>query len=141
MVKKIFVMLCVFFTINIDFAGHMATRKIIGIKIDETGKTEDESGNVKNGCLAFKITERDVTDFFSEAYPVPLSFNVHDRYSPCYAKGTIEFSNNTRGKWKIFSSGGGTLRWDTGDVVTLFYNDYKWTDPFEGTYTSDDELD
>lgn len=66
---------------------------------------------------------------------MPLSFIVHERYSPCYATGSIEFSNNTRGKWKISSSGGGVLRWDTGDVVALFDNYYKWADPFEGTYT------
>lgn len=104
------------------FADQVSIRKITEVKINETGKSKDGSGNVKNGWLAFKITEKDVRGFFSEAYPVPLNFNIHERYSPCYAKGTIEFSNNTRGKWKISSIGGGALRWDTGDVVTLFYN-------------------
>lgn len=139
MVKKILSILGLIFTINVAFADHTATRTIIKIKIHETGKSEDESENVKEGCRVFKITEKDVGEFFSYAYPVPLNFTTHERYSPCYAKGTIEFSNNTRGKWKIDSSGGGTLLWDTGDVATLFYNNYKWTDPFEGTYTSEDE--
>lgn len=139
MVKKIFSILGVIFTINVAFAAHTAPRTIVEVKINETGKSEDESINVRDGCRAFKITEKDVREFFSQAYPVPLNFNVHERYSPCYAKGIIEFSNNTRGKWKISSSGGGTLLWDTGDVATLFYNDYKWTDPFEDTYTSEDE--
>lgn len=49
-------------------------------------------------------------------------------------KVSSKFSDNTRGKWKIYSSGGETFLWDTGD-------DYKWTDPFEGTYASEDESD
>ena len=139
MVKKIFSILGVIFTINVAFAAHTTPRTIVEVKVNETGKSEDESINVRDGCRAFKITEKDVREFFSQAYPVPLNFNVHERYSPCYAKGIIEFSNNTRGKWKISSSGGGTLLWDTGDIATLFYNDYKWIDPFEDTYTSEDE--
>lgn len=119
------------------FASHVPLRKITEVKINETGKSEDESESVKEGCLDFKITSSQVETFFSKSYPVPLKFNAHERYSPCYAKGTIEFSDNSRGEWKISSSGGGTLLWDTGDVVTLFYNDYKWADPFEGTYASD----
>lgn len=71
------------------------------------------------------------------AIPVPLKFNAHDRYSPCYAKGTIKFSDNTQGEWKISSGGGGTLRWDTEDVAILFYDDYQWTDPFDDTYSSE----
>lgn len=139
MVKNIFSILGVIFTMNAAFAGHTAPKTIVEVLIDETGKSDDDSKNVMDGCRRFKITEKDVREFFSKAYPVPLNFNVHERYSPCYAQGIIEFSNNTRGEWKISSSGGGTLRWDTGDVVTLFYDDYQWVDPFEGTYTSEDE--
>ncbi|WP_261640547.1 hypothetical protein [Erwinia mallotivora] len=137
MVKKIFSMLCVFFPLNMAFAIHNIPRTVVEIKINETGESDDESINVIEGCRAFKITKEDVKEYFSKSYPVPLNFNIHERYSPCYAKGFIEFSDNTRGKWKISSSGGATLVWDTGDAATLFYNDYKWTDPFEGTYTSD----
>ena len=141
MVKKIFSILGVILTINVAFADHTAPRTIVEIKINETGNSDDESINVIDGCRAFKITEKDVREYFSKSYPVPLNFNIHERYSPCYAKGFIEFSDNTRGKWKISSSGGATLLWDTGDVATLFYNNYKWTDPFEGTYASEDESD
>lgn len=120
-------------------AGHIPLRKITEVKVDEVGKSEDTSENVRKGCQTFNITVAEVKDFFSKSYPVPLMFNAHERYSPCYAQGTIAFSDNTQGKWKISSSGGGTLVWDTGDVVTLFYNDYKWVDPFADTYTVEDE--
>lgn len=123
---------------QIAFASHVPDRKIVEIVINETGKSEDDAENVKQGCRTFIITTNEVRQFFSKSYPVPINFNIHERYSPCYAKGTVEFSDNTRGIWKISSSGGGTLLWDTGDVATLFYNDYQWTDPFEGTYTSED---
>lgn len=139
MVKKILFVIFMVFPLAFSFANYPSPREIVNIKINETGKSDDESINVIDGCQSFKITEKDVREFFTKAYPVPWHFNLHDRYSPCYAKGFIEFSNNTRGKWKIFSSGGGTLLWDTGDVAALFYENYQWTDPFEGTYTSEDE--
>lgn len=141
MVKRIFFILYAVLPLNVAVASHTALRTIEEIKINETGKSDDKSINVIDGCRAFKITEEEVREYFSKSYPVPLNFNIHERYSPCYATGFIEFSDNTRGKWKISSSGGATLLWDTGDVVTLFYNDYKWTDPFAGTYTSEDESD
>lgn len=138
MVKYIFTaIMLVIYSIPVAFAGNASPRSIVTIKIDETGKSEDETKNVQQGCQTFAITTDDVKDFFSKSYPVPLKFNTHDRYSPCYSKGTIEFNDNTRGTWKIYSSGGGTLYWDTGDIVTLFYSDYKWADPFEGMYTSE----
>lgn len=130
----IFLLVC---AIPVTFATYVPTRKIVDIKINETGKSEDATENVKSGCRTFVITEVDVRSFFSKSYPVPLKFNVHDRYSPCYAKGKVKFSDNTQGEWKISSSGGGTLLWDTGVVATLFYDDYQWTDPFEDTYSSE----
>ncbi|SQJ19267.1 Uncharacterised protein [Serratia rubidaea] len=141
MVKRLFLILPMIIALHTAFAANIPPRKITEVKVNEMGKSEDESKNVTEGCRAFKISANEVKDFFSGSYPVPLMFNTHERYSPCYAKGTIAFSDNTRGKWKIASSGGGTLLWDTGDVVTLFYNDYKWSDPFEGTYHSDDGKD
>lgn len=136
------IMHCVFTLFMSSFissvlAAHVPPRKIVEIKINEVGKSEDASENVKIGCRTFVITEGDVRSFFSKSYPVPLKFNAHDRYSPCYSRGEVKFSDNTRGEWKISSSGGGTLLWDTGDVATLFYDDYQWTDPFEDTYSSE----
>jgi len=137
MVRHGYFILLLVFAIPVAFATHVPSRKIVEIKINEVGKSEDASENVKSGCRTFVITEVDVRSFFSKSYPVPLKFNVHDRYSPCFSRGEVKFSDNTRGEWKISSSGGGTLLWDTGDVATLFYDDYQWTDPFEDTYSSE----
>lgn len=137
MVRHGYFILLLVFAMPVAFATHVPPRKIVEIKINEVGKSEDASENVKSGCRTFVITEVDVRSFFSKSYPVPLKFNAHDRYSPCYSRGEVKFSDNTRGEWKISSSGGGTLLWDTGDVATLFYDDYQWTDPFEDTYSSE----
>ncbi|MBK4727572.1 hypothetical protein [Pantoea agglomerans] len=137
MVRYGYFILLLVFAIPVAFATHVPSRKIVEIKINEVGKSEDASENVKSGCRTFVITEVDVRSFFSKSYPVPLKFNAHDRYSPCFSRGEVKFSDNTRGEWKISSSGGGTLLWDTGDVATLFYDDYQWTDPFEDTYSSE----
>jgi hypothetical protein len=75
-----------------------------------------------------------VRQYFNKAYPVPASLGAHDRYSPCYATGTIKFSDGNEGKWKIASGGTGTLFWNNGDAVTLFYRGYKWRDPFSCMY-------
>lgn len=109
-------------------------RAIAKIQIVETGKSDDDGEREVNECRVFKPTRYDVRQFFAKSYPVPAKMGLHDRYSPCYAKGSIEFTDNTRGKWKITSSGNGTLYWDTGDTVDLFYRDYKWRDPFACSY-------
>lgn len=140
MVKNILSAFLITFLAQSAFAAHLPPRKVTDVRIGETGKSEDESEHIRESCRDFKITVDEVKAFFSDAYPVPLKLIVHDRYSPCYAKGFIEFSNDTRGEWKIYSSGGGTLLWDTGDSVTLYYNNYTWTDPFTETYAPGDEI-
>ena len=109
-------------------------RTIAEISISETGKSDDDNERENTACKDFKPTKNDVRRFFLKSYPVPAKIGLHDRYSPCYAKGSIEFSDNTRGTWKISSSGNGTLYWDTGDIDHLFHRDYKWNDPFACTY-------
>lgn len=114
-------------------------RSITAIQILEVGKSDDEGEWEARECKAFRPTKNDVRQFFLKSYPVPAKMGLHDRYSPCYAKGFVEFSDNTRGDWKIRSSGNGTLVFDTGDRVNLFYRDYKWNDPFACSYGVGDE--
>lgn len=116
-----------------------APRTIVGVRIQEFGKSQDEGEREIDECKAFRPTPRDIREFFLKSYPVPARLGQHDRYSPCHATGTVEFSDNTRGKWKISSSGAGTLFWDTGDTVDLFYGDYRWKDPFACSYGSSSE--
>lgn len=109
-------------------------RTIVNVHISETGRSDDDTEREIKSCKAFQPTEKDIRSFFLKSYPVPAKMGLHDRYSPCFAKGSIEFSDNTRGTWKISSSGSGTLFWDTGDIDHLFYRDYRWNDPFACTY-------
>jgi len=110
-------------------------RTVTGIQITEVGKSDDDNDELeKKYCKAFKPSRSEVKRFFLNAYAVPAKMGAHDRYSPCYAKGSVEFSDNTRGKWKLSSSGNGTLFWDTGDVAHLFHRGYRWNDPFACTY-------
>lgn len=109
-------------------------RTIASIVISEAGKSDDDNELENKYCKSFRPTKSDVRLFFLKSYSVPAKMGAHDRYSPCFAKGSIEFSDNTRGKWKISSSGNGTLFWDTGDIDHLFHRDYKWNDPFSCTY-------
>jgi hypothetical protein len=109
--------------------------------INEAGKSSDDTEDTVYSCKAFRPTKRDVTNFFLRSYAVPAKMGTHDRYSPCYASGLVEFSDNTRGNWRISSGGTGTLNWDTGDIVYLFYPHSGWKDPFACTYGVNDEGD
>ncbi|BFO10184.1 hypothetical protein GGER_26940 [Serratia rubidaea] len=44
-------------------AGHIPLRKITEVKVDEVGKSEDTSENVRKGCQTFNITVAEVKDF------------------------------------------------------------------------------
>lgn len=107
--------------------------------IHETGQSDDTGERDVAACKGFKPRVAEVKAFFLRSHPVPAKFVLHERYSPCHAKGAVEFSDNTRGGWKISSSGAGVLFWDTGETVHLFYRDYKWSDPFACTYGLGDE--
>ncbi len=129
---------CVALTMSAATAqARVKPRTVTRVLIQEVGKSDDE--DLREGCKTFRVSRNDVARFFLKAYPVPAKIGAHDRYSPCHAKGVVEFSDNTRGHWKISSGGTGTLYWDTGDVVTLFYPGYTWRDPFECTYGLSDK--
>jgi len=90
-------------------------------------------------CKNFKPTLQQVKAYFSHAYPVENYLSTTERYSPCYATGQIEFSDNSGGNWTISSGGTGGITWDRGGDVHLFYKKYKWYDPFACTYGLTDE--
>jgi hypothetical protein len=109
-------------------------RSITQVIIEAVGQSDIHADPPSQGCKQFRPTENQIRQYFSKAYPVPAKVGAQMRYSPCYARGKIAFSDTTRGAWKISSGGAATLSWDTGDVVTLFYNGYGWFDPFAGMY-------
>ena len=114
-------------------------RIIEKVLIRESGRSEYTTDRDVAACEGFRLRPSDVKAFFLRSHPVPAKFSLHERYSPCYARGFVEFSDNTRGEWKISSGGTGVLTWDTGEVVHLFYRDYTWRDPFSCMYGLSDE--
>jgi len=109
-------------------------RSITRVTIESVGQSDIKNASPSLSCTQFRPTESQIRQYFSRAYPVPAKLGAQERYSPCYATGKIEFSDNLRGAWKVSSGGAATLSWDTGDIVTLFYNGYRWFDPFAGMY-------
>lgn len=114
-------------------------RTVSKVVVESVGQSDIKEDPPSEGCKAFQPTVKQVREYFKNAYPVPANFGAHERYSPCYAKGTVEFSDKTSGTWKLSSGGTSTLLWSSGDAVTLFYRAYKWNDPFACMYGLGDE--
>ncbi len=93
-------------------------------------------------CSKFKPTASQVKAFFAKAYPVPGRFGSHDRFAPCYASGTMEFSDFGKVTWGLTSGGTASYTFDDGhgETIQLFYGGYKWFDPTACEY-GDGELE
>ena len=107
-------------------------RTVASIEITETGQSRDDTA--AENCKKFQPTPHQVKEFFSKAYPVEGYVLSHERYSSCYATGTLKFSDGSSGEWKLSSSGVATFIFSRGDVVTLFHRKNSWHDPFACTY-------
>ncbi|WP_157645068.1 hypothetical protein [Burkholderia ubonensis] len=102
------------------------------IEIREYGKSRE--GDTVNVCKKFQPTVGQVRNFFLKAYPVEGYMFSHERYSSCYAKGILKFDDGSSGTWELSSSGVATFIFTRGDVVTFYYKNNKWYDPFACTY-------
>lgn len=114
------------------FACQANARTIQNVVILETGlNAYPREPGLTEACKRFKPTARQVKDFFARAYPVPGRFGVHERYAPCYASGTMEFSDFGKVTWGLTSGGTASYTFDDGhgDTVKLYYRGYKWFDP------------
>jgi hypothetical protein len=107
-------------------------RGVASIEIREYGKCRD--ADAASECKKFRPTVKQLRNFFSKAYPVEGYMFTHERYSSCYATGALKFSDGSSGTWQLSSSGVATLTFTRGDVVTLYYKNNKWRDPFACTY-------
>jgi len=117
------------------FATQANARTIQNVVILETGRNSNSSDQrLSEDCKKFNPTARQVKEFFTKAYIVPNRFVVHDRFSPCYASGTLEFSDYGKVNWSITSGGAGGISWYEGEGVYLYYRSYKWFDPMACTY-------
>lgn len=114
------------------FSNLASARSVSELKIEESGRTLDP--NTAEGCEKFKPTTTQVKRYFSRAYPVEHHMITTTRYSPCYAKGTITFSDDSMGTWILYSGGTATIDWNRGRSVDLLYRKNGWHDPFAGMY-------
>ena len=116
------------------------SRTFSDVVILESGvnaKPNDELLNKE--CKAFKPTASQVENFLAKADPAPHRFGLHERYSPCYASGTAQYSGFGRVTWSINSGGFGALNWGGEEYVYLFHKRNGWVDPTACTYGLGDE--
>ena len=115
-------------------------RSVKSLTIEASGQHQDDNDpTVPERCHGFKPTQREIRKYFNYAYPVEHYVFSHSRYSPCYAKGSIRFSDGEFGTWRVSSSGAAVLIFNRGDGVTMFYGHNSWEDPFEGMYDYKDD--
>lgn len=124
-------------------------RIVTQVTVDEVGLNveSDEPGMSRaltRVCKVFRPTVDQIKRYFSKAYPVERHVLTTERYSPCYATGTVAFTDNktggvTTGKFRLYSSGTATLWWSQGSYVDLLHKGNQWSDPLACTYGLDDE--
>ena len=114
--------------------GMASARSVSEVKIAVTGRSEYTDEHATAECKAFQPTIKQVKAYFERAYPVPPRFTMDTYYSPCYAEGTVEFSDGSRGEWRLHSSGAAGMDWlGSSGGVQLLYRKNAWRDP-EGGY-------
>ena len=106
------------------------------IAVTESGRSEHTDDYATGLCKRFEPTSAQIRMFIEQAREVDSRVHTHDRYSPCYASGTVEFEDGTTGTWRIHSGRTGILRMGQGPAMTLQCRRCRWPDPFEGGYTS-----
>jgi len=106
------------------------------VAIIESGRSEHADDYAVGLCKHFEPTTTQVRTFIEQAREVNSRVHTHERYSPCYASGTVEFEDGTTGTWRIHSGRTGILRVDPQPALTLQCRRCRWTDPFAGGYTS-----
>ena len=115
-------------------------RTVTKVVIKETGLTSHtDDASLTENCKTFKPTVGQVKRYFSRAYPIESRILTHERYSPCFAVGEVSFSDNTSGRFRLYSGGTATLFWLGGNTVDLLYKRNKWHDPFACAYGLTDE--
>ena len=116
--------------------GIVQARTIKHVEIDAVGLNLEsvKNQNATEACKKFKPTKEQVIKFFSRACPVESYILTTERYSSCYAKGSLTFSDGSFGTWILYSSGTALFTFNRGDVVNLLYKNNNWHDPYACTY-------
>jgi len=116
-------------------------RTIKEVRIDAAGLSHTLSDkNSIEGCKEFKPSTVQIEHYFKHAFPVEGYMMNIERYSPCYATGSVTFSDNTSATWSLMSSGVSSFEFDSGEHLYLYYKYNRWLDVAACTYGLSDEL-
>jgi hypothetical protein len=109
-------------------------RTVAQVIIEEDGMSMEPERMPIERCKYFKPNEEQVTHYFNYAYPIEADFATLERYTPCYARGTVTFTDHFSGEWILYSSGTASFNFRRGDFITFFYQYNDWYDPTNGEY-------
>jgi hypothetical protein len=85
--------------------------KSVVIKINAAWTDEVYSDETPDDCAKFKLSERDVRDFFRRVKQIDHeAYGAYYLPSRCYAAGEIAFVNGDRGTWRIDFERRGVLK-------------------------------
>jgi hypothetical protein len=122
------------FTI-LPMAAFSQERSIKEIRIHQVGQTSlhaflQAGRNSIKECRSFKPSMEQVEHHFKHAYPVDSQhadlFHLH---SPCFANGSITFSDDSVAQWDLHANGALSLIFSNDDYVDLYYKHIRWIAP------------
>ena len=111
--------------------GPIKPYKVASIKsvvIKKSGAWTDEvySDETPDDCAKFKLSERDVHDFFRRAEQIDCeAFGAYYLASRCHAAGEIEFASGGRGTWTIDFERRGVLSLSDGRKLYFFCSECR----------------
>jgi len=113
------------FTI-LPMAAFSQERSIKEIRIHQVGQTSLHAF-LQAGRNSIK---EQVEHHFKHAYPVDSQhadlFHLH---SPCFANGSITFSDDSVAQWDLHANGALSLIFSNDDYVDLYYKHIRWIAP------------
>lgn len=131
-ITLVFAVACVSLSANAKEAT--LPRQVKAVTIMQHGLSEHDDDRARKLCKAFNPRIAQVRKFLQQAKEVDSRVHTHDRYSPCYATGKVEFSDGSEGEWQIHSGRTGILKIARGEAVVLYCKTCRWKDPFAGGY-------
>ena len=102
------------------------------LTITENGIGSPGDHNAPRGCTEFRLDEAQVRRFIDAAEGVDQRDYMHTLdWSPCHARGRIEFDDGRAGVWTIRQFQTGSILFDSGEEVFLYCPTCSW-EPFAG---------
>lgn len=91
------------------------------VAIAQNGATAPAAQDPQPQCASFRLGVRDVREYLRVAQVVSEHDYLHALdWSPCYASGTVVFTNGLQGVWGIQQLRAGSLKLNDGRELFLF---------------------